>query len=186
MRELSGFLHDQPSPLPELTFQYADYALWQREWLQGEELERQLSYWKQQLQGAPETVALFTDHPRTPVQTFNGAYQVRVLPAALCRQLKELTRQEDSTLFMTLLAAFKILIARYSGQDDIVLGTPIANRNRAEIEQIIGFFVNTLVLRTDLSGNPRSARSCSACVMFPWEPIHTRTCHLSRLWKRCK
>ncbi|CAG0937556.1 partial fengycin family lipopeptide synthetase D, partial [Thermoflexales bacterium] len=140
--------------LPELPIQYADYAAWQREWLQGDVLDEQLGYWKQQLALAPALLELPTDRPRSAVPTYRGATYSFVLPAPLTLALKELSRQESVTLFMTLLAGFQTLLSRYTGQRDIVVGTPIANRNRLEIEGLIGFFVNTLVLRTDLSGNP--------------------------------
>ncbi len=140
--------------LPELSIQYADYTLWQREWLQGEELERQLGYWRKQLEEAPPVLELPTDRPRPAVQTYRGESQSLTLSPELSEGLKKLSRQEGATLFMTLLAVFQVLLYRYTGQEDVVVGTPIANRNRAEIEGLIGFFVNTLVLRTDLSGNP--------------------------------
>ncbi len=149
-----AYLEGQPSPLPELTIQYPDYAVWQREYLSGPALDQQLQYWKQQLQGAPPVLELPTDRPRPPIQTFNGAHKSQILPKALLDKLKTLSREEGSTLFMVLLAAFDVLLARYSGQDDIVVGSPIAGRNRAETEKLIGFFVNTLVLRNELSGNP--------------------------------
>ncbi len=158
VRELTtlyeAYTKGEESPLPELKIQYADYANWQREWLQGEVLEQQLGYWKKQLAGAPPVLELPTDYPRPAVQTFNGAHRSLRLTAELSRGLKELTQREGVTLFMTLLAAFQTLLSRYSGQDDIVVSTGIANRNRAETEPLIGFFVNTLVLRTDLSGEP--------------------------------
>ncbi|HEV8494807.1 MAG TPA: condensation domain-containing protein, partial [Candidatus Angelobacter sp.] len=150
----SAFLHNQPSPLPELSMQYADFATWQRNWLQGENLGRQASYWKQQLTGAPALLELPTDHPRPAVQTFNGhALSFNISPQ-LSQSLKDLSRQHNATPFMTLYAAFAVLLSRYSRQDDIVIGSPIAGRNRTEIEGLIGFFVNTLALRTDLSANP--------------------------------
>ena len=145
---------DSPSPLPELPIQYADFAIWQRQWLQGEELARQLSYWKQQLDDAPPVLELPTDRPRPPVQSYRGTCQSVMLPKPLTKALQALSRREGVTLFMTLLAAFKTLLYRYTGQEDIVVGSPTANRTRAEIEGLIGFFVNTLVLRTNLSGNP--------------------------------
>ena len=140
--------------LPELPVQYADFAYWQHEWLQGEILEQQLSYWKQQLAGIPTLLALPTDRLRLPVQSFRGASQSVVLPKRLTEELKTLSRQEGATLFMTLLAAFQTLLSRLTGQEDIVVGSPIAGRNRPEVEGLIGLFINTLVLRTDLSGNP--------------------------------
>ena len=142
------------SPLPELTIQYADYAIWQRQWLQGERLERQVNYWKQQLSAAPVVLELPTDRPRPAVQSYRGATLYASVPQPLADQLKQLARQQEATLFMVLLAAFNIVLSRYSGQTDVCVGTPMANRNRLEIEGLIGFFVNTLVLRSDLSGNP--------------------------------
>ncbi len=162
IRELTtlyeAYVKGEPSPLPELGIQYADYAHWQREWLQGEVLEQQLNYWKQQMAGAPAVLELPTDYPRPAVQTFRGAHQSLSLSAELTTGLKALTQREGVTLFMTLLAAFQTLLWRYSGQEDIVVSTGIANRNRAETEPLIGFFVNTLVLRTDLSGEPPFTR----------------------------
>ncbi|MCA1659552.1 MAG: condensation domain-containing protein, partial [Verrucomicrobiaceae bacterium] len=143
-----------PSPLPELSIQYADFAVWQRQWLQGEVLEKQLSYWKQQLEGSPAVLELPTDRPRLAVQKHDGANHQVAIPKALARSLKEISRREGATLFMTLLAAFQTLLMRYSGQDDINVGMPIANRNRGETEALIGFFANTLVMRGNLSGNP--------------------------------
>ena len=145
---------DRSSQLPELPIQYADFALWQRQWLQQEVLETQLDYWKQQLQGASTLLQLPTDYPRSADQTFRGARQTLTIPQPLSQALYELSRREGVTLFMTLLAAFKVLLHHYSQQEDILVGSPIANRDRAEVEGLIGFFVNTLVLRTDLSGNP--------------------------------
>ncbi|WP_071191495.1 non-ribosomal peptide synthetase [Trichormus sp. NMC-1] len=142
------------SPLPQLPIQYADLTLWQREWLAGEVLESQLNYWKRQLSGTLPVLELPTDYPRPPVQTYRGASHSFILSSELTASLKSLCQKEGVTLFMTLLAAFKILLSRYSGQEDVIVGTPIAGRNRREIEDLIGFFVNTLALRTDLSGNP--------------------------------
>jgi amino acid adenylation domain-containing protein/non-ribosomal peptide synthase protein (TIGR01720 family) len=149
----SAFCMGKPSPLPELPIQYADFAVWQREWLQGGVLEAQLAYWKQQLADLP-VLQLPTDRPRPVVQTFQGACLSMTLPERLTAALKALSQREGGTLFMTFLAAFQTLLLRYTGKDDIVVGAPIANRNRAEIEGLIGFFVNSLVLRTDLSGDP--------------------------------
>jgi aspartate racemase len=148
-----AFSRGDPDPLPELPIQYADYATWQRQWLQGEALKTQLSYWRNQLDGVP-ALQLPTDRPRPALQSFRGAKQSLVLPVDLSEGLKNLSRREGVTLFMTLLAAFQTLLHRYTGQDDIVVGSPIAGRIRPEIEGLIGFFVNTLVQRTDLSGNP--------------------------------
>jgi amino acid adenylation domain-containing protein len=150
----AAFSNGEPSPLSELPVQYADFAAWQREWLRGEVLETQLSYWRRQLAGSAAALALPTDRPRPPALSFRGARLRFELPAELNDELKRLSRGEGATLFMVLLAAFQTLLYRYTGQDDITVGTPIANRQRGEIEPLIGFFVNTLALRTDLSGDP--------------------------------
>src|SRR5713226_2349554 len=156
-RELSvlydAFLNAQPSPLSDLPIQYGDFAVWQREWLQGEVLERQLSYWKKQLENL-STLQLPTDRPRLSVQSFRGERQSIELSRELAQGLKALSCKEGATLFMTLLAAFQILLHRYTGQNDIIVGSRVAGRNRAEIEGLIGFFVNTVILRTNVSGNP--------------------------------
>jgi amino acid adenylation domain-containing protein len=148
------FANAKPASLAPLAIQYGDFAEWQREWLQGEELNRQLSYWRAQLGGTTGILDLPTDYPRSNVQTSRGAYKFLRLSKDLSKALLELSREEGATLFMTLLAAFQILLWRYSGQDDVVVGSPIAGRNRAEIEGLIGFFINTLALRTNLSGDP--------------------------------
>ncbi|MBD1938350.1 non-ribosomal peptide synthetase [Microcoleus sp. FACHB-68] len=140
--------------LPSLPIQYADFAVWQRQWLQGEVLETQLSYWKQQLSGSLPVLNLPTDFPLPAVQTFQGKRQTWEFSKGLTEAVCELSRQEKTTLFMTLLAAFKVLLYRYTGQEDILIGSPVANRNQSEIKPLIGFFVNTLVLRTDLAGDP--------------------------------
>lgn len=150
----NAFGNNQPSPLPGLPIQYADFSFWQRQWLQGETLENQLAYWRKQLAQVPPRLELPTDHPRPAAQTFSGAVVTLDLSRELSVALKKLSQQQKCTPFMTLLAAFKILLQRYTGQDDIVVGTPIANRTRAEVETLIGCFVNTLVLRTNLGGDP--------------------------------
>jgi len=147
-----AFCHGKPSPLPELPIQYADFAVWQQQWSQ-ENLENQLSYWKQQLSGDLPILQLPSDRPRPPVQTFAGSTRSVQFSASLSESLKNLSKQQGVTLFMTLLAAFKTLLHRYTGQEDILVGTAIANRDCTEIEQLIGFFVNTLVLRNNLTGN---------------------------------
>ncbi|MGI9290684.1 MAG: non-ribosomal peptide synthase/polyketide synthase [Gammaproteobacteria bacterium] len=144
----------KPASLPALPIQYPDYAVWQRDWLSGDELTRQLAYWEQQLDDAPALLQLPTDHPRQSVQTFKGAHINRTFDKQLGAKLKTLATQQDCTLFMTLLAAFNVLLQRYASSDDIVVGSPIAGRTRTEIEGLIGFFVNTLAMRTDLEGNP--------------------------------
>ncbi|OLE00767.1 MAG: hypothetical protein AUI36_44290 [Cyanobacteria bacterium 13_1_40CM_2_61_4] len=149
---------EQPINLPELQIQYADFARWQREWLQGEMLDQHLSYWTQQLGGAPAVLDLPVARPRPATQTMRGSHFAIDLSSKLTGALVELSRREGVTLFMTLLAAFQTLLYRYSGQEDLVIGTPIAGRNRAELEGLIGFFVNSLPLRTNLSGNPSFRR----------------------------
>ncbi|BAT56842.1 amino acid adenylation domain-containing protein (plasmid) [Nostoc sp. NIES-3756] len=150
----TAFCQDKSYLLPKRPIQYADFAIWQRKWLQGEVLQTQLDYWKQQLSGNLPILELPTDQPRPAIQSNNGATQPFQLSKSLSEKLKDLSKQEGVTLFMTLLAAFKVLLYRYTQQEDIIVGTPIANRNRAEIEWLIGFFVNTLVLRTNLGNNP--------------------------------
>jgi amino acid adenylation domain-containing protein/non-ribosomal peptide synthase protein (TIGR01720 family) len=140
--------------LPELPIQYADFAVWQRQWLEPEVLTEQLSYWKQQLQGAPTLLELPTDRPRPAIQTNRGKHQQFILPLELGEAIANLSKRLGLTPFMTFFAAFVTLLYRYTGEKDIVVGTPIAGRNRPEIEGIIGLFVNTLVLRTDFSGDP--------------------------------
>lgn len=149
-----AFVAGKTPSLPELPIQYADFAVWQREWLSGEVLDRQLAYWKEQLTDNPPVLELPTDRPRPAVPTGEGSFIINRISQELTEALKELSRREGVSLYMTLLAAFKALLARYAGQDQVVVGTPIANRNWMDIENLIGFFVNTLVLRTDLSGNP--------------------------------
>ena len=147
-----AFSSGRPSPLPELPIQYSDFVLWQREQIQGEFLEAQLSYWKQQL-GAGR-LELPTDRERPLVQSYRGLHHPVHLSESLTCALRMLAQREGVTLFNVLLTVFKILLYRYSGQEDIVVGSSFANRNRRELEGLIGFFVNTLPLRTDLSGNP--------------------------------
>ncbi|MBW4677268.1 MAG: amino acid adenylation domain-containing protein [Desmonostoc geniculatum HA4340-LM1] len=148
-----AFSTGKVSPLSELPIQYRDFVNWQRKWLDGQRIQPLLNYWKQKLQGELPVLNLPTDRARSPVQTFNGAQAKLVLSQSLTKQLKNLSRHSGVTLFMTLLTAFKTLLYRYSGQTDILVGSPIANRNKAEINSLIGFFVNVLVLRTDLSGD---------------------------------
>lgn len=158
IRELTAlyeaFLTGKPSPLASLPIQYADFAVWQRQWLQGETLERQLAYWKREIGENPPVLQLLSDRPRPRVQTFRGARHTFSLTRNLATALKALSHKADTTLFMTLLAAFKALLYRYTGQTDILVGSPIANRHRTEVEGLIGFFVNNLVLRSDVGDNP--------------------------------
>ncbi|MGF6547484.1 amino acid adenylation domain-containing protein [Paraburkholderia youngii] len=158
VRELSqlyrAFEGGQDDPLPPPAIQYPDYAAWQRQWLSGERLQRQAQYWREALSGAPSMLALPTDRPRPARQSFAGATVPVEIDAELTRELRRLGRQHGTTLFMTVLAGWAAVLSRLSGQDDIVIGVPSANRGRREIEELIGFFVNTLALRVDLSGGP--------------------------------
>ncbi len=150
----NAFLKGEPSPLPELTVHYPDFAEWQQEWLQGEVLESQLAYWRKQLDGAPSLLELPTDFRRPAVQTFQGASQSILICKELSDSLQELSRREGSTLFMALLAAFQICLSRYSGQEDVVVGAPHFGRNMVETERLVGYFVNMLPLRISLRGDP--------------------------------
>jgi hypothetical protein len=171
VREISAlyaaFSQGLPDPLPPLAIQYADYTVWQRQWLQGEALQRQLAYWEQHLTGAPALLALPTDHPRPARQSHAGAGVAFALPAELAVNLRALGQRHGATLFMTLLAGWAALLSRLSGQHDIVVGTPVANRQRAELEPLTGFFVNTLALRLRLEDDPdvagllTQARECA-------------------------
>jgi amino acid adenylation domain-containing protein len=158
MRELAllyrAYSQGRPSPLPELPVQYVDFASWQRTWLSGEVLSRQLTYWQEHLRAMPTILDLPTDHALTSAQSFQGATRWLHISPALTRALRELSRRESVTLFMTLLSTLSILLARSTGLTDIVVGTDVANRTRSEVESLIGFFVNQLVIRVDLSGNP--------------------------------
>ncbi|HVS00840.1 MAG TPA: amino acid adenylation domain-containing protein, partial [Thermoanaerobaculia bacterium] len=142
--------------LPELPVQYPDYAVWQRRWLAGEELERQLAFWRRHLAGAPEALDLPTDHPRPAIQLYGGAAEPLAWSADLVADVRAAAHREGATLFMAVLAGFAALLSRYSGQEDLVVGTPVANRRQAEVEGLIGFFVNTLPLRVGLEGGPSS------------------------------
>ena len=149
-----AFAAGRPSPLGLLPIQYADYAVWQRQWLEEEALEAQLRYWKKRLGGLPTELSVPTELPRPEVKAYRGACERLVLSGETALAAGALARAEGATLFMTLLAAFKALLLRYTEQEDIFVGTIIAGRNRIELESLIGYFVNLLVLRTDLSGNP--------------------------------
>jgi Condensation domain len=158
VRELAtlyeAFTHGQPSPLAELPIQYADYALWQRERLTGAALATQLAYWQRQLAGAPALLTLNGARPRPARQSFRGATEAQRLPPVLAAALKDFSRREGVTLFMLLLAVFKVLLGQRAAQAEIVVGSPLANRNRIELEGLIGLFTNPLVLRTSLAGDP--------------------------------
>jgi len=151
-REVAALYGEAGTQLPEIDIQYRDYAVWQREWLRGDELERQLSYWRTSMDGAPEATEFPMDHARPSTPTHRGAVQRFAIDGELSASLRRVARKEGATLFMVLLAAFETLLFRYSGQKDLVVGTPVAGRTRAEVEGLIGFFVNTLALRTQLTG----------------------------------
>jgi hypothetical protein len=149
-----GFTRGGESPLEELKIQYADYANWQRSWMEGEGLKEQMKYWARQLGGSLPELVLPVDRVKTETETSRAAQHTFLMKAQTISQLRDLSRKEGATMFMMLLAAFKVLLHHYSGQHDIIVGTPVANRNRAEIEGLIGFFVNILAIRTEVSGNP--------------------------------
>jgi amino acid adenylation domain-containing protein len=149
-----AFRAGRPDPLPPLPLQYADVAVWQRDWMAGETLEAELAWWTGRLAGAPPALDLPADRPRPARQSHEGAVVSRALPPALVRALHEVARREGATLYMVLLAALDVLLARYTGAEDVVVGTPIANRTDPDVEGLIGLFANTLVVRADLSGNP--------------------------------
>lgn len=149
-----AFAGGHESPLDELSAQYADYACWQRDWLQGEVLEKQIGYWKKQLGGELPVLELPSDRPRPAVQTFRGERQWLVLPESLTKSLQTLSQREGVTLFITLLSVFKVLLSRYTGDEDVIVGSPIANRPQVETEGLLGYFLNNLALRSDLSGDP--------------------------------
>jgi len=152
-----AYAKGKEDPLPPLELHYADYAIWQRQWISGDLLKKQETYWKTVLTGAPEILTLPTDHPRPSEQSYAGETVPLVMDGTLTKALKDLGRRHGATPFMTLLAGWAALLSRLSGQEDLVVGTPTANRGRAEIEGLIGFFVNTLALRLDLSGDPTAA-----------------------------
>ncbi len=157
----TAFTQGQPDPLPALAIQYADYAAWQRQWLHGDVLRAQLDFWRSHLGGAPALLELPTDHPRRPMQSHAGDRVKFCLSPELTAALRKMSQRHGITLFMSLLAGWSILLSRLSGQSDVVVGTPVANRGRAEIEPLLGFFVNTLALRVDVAGNPTVAELLS-------------------------
>lgn len=154
MQLYSAFVQGKPSPLEPLAVQYADFAAWQRKWFKGKTMDDQIAYWKEQLMGIPPVIEFPLDKPRPAYQTYNGDFLTFSISKERTAELNNLSRKQDVTLFMTLLSAYFVLLHRYAGQDDICVGSPIANRNRKETEAMIGFFVNTLVLRGRLYGNP--------------------------------
>jgi hypothetical protein len=182
VRELSALypalLADDPSPLPELPIQYADYAAWQRQWLRDEVLDEQLAYWKKQLAGVLPVLQLPTDHRRPRVLCFQGTRQSVRMPAGLGEQIRALARQEQVTPFLAYLCAFYGLLYRYTQQEDILVGCPVTLRQRPELQGLIGFFVNTVVLRGDLSGGPsfrtllsRMKEVARGCLCAPGCPL---------------
>jgi hypothetical protein len=158
VRELSilyhEFLNARPSPLPDLDVQYGDYAYWQRRSLTGPMLDSQLRYWRQRLAGAGPLLALPTDRLRPSAQTYRGSNAVTIVPGDVVQRLKALSRREGVTMYMTLLAAFQALLLRYTGQTDVLVGSPVSGRSWREVRGLIGLFLNTIVIRVDLSGNP--------------------------------
>lgn len=166
--------------LPALSIRYRDHALWQREWLQGDVLQRELSYWTKQLHGV-ESLTLPTDRPRPSEQSYQGAWEREVLPKDLSERLRVFSREEGVSLFILLLTAFHTLLYRYSGQDDICVGSPIANRTRSETEHLIGFFVNTLVMRTDFRGEPRFRELLGRVRKMVWEALAHQELPFERL-----
>ncbi|MFK3651162.1 amino acid adenylation domain-containing protein [Lysobacter enzymogenes] len=153
----SAFCQGRPDPLPPLSIQYADYAAWQRDWLQGEALEREIGFWRERLSGAPALLSLPADRPRPAAQSYAGERLDLQIPADTTAALRALSQRHGTTLFMTLLAAWASLLSRLSGQDEVVIGTSVANRRRAELEPLIGLFLNTVALRLDLAGDPSVA-----------------------------
>ena len=187
--ELSAFYDlysgGQSSPPPKLPVQYADFAVWQREILQDDILDYQISYWKKQLKNYLAVVEIPIDRPRPAQQSFRGARQSIVFPENLTAAIKQLSRRESVTLFTTLLAAFKTLLYRYSGQEEVVIGSPIAGRNRTEIENLIGLFANTLVLRTDLSENPSFRDLLKRVRELVSAPMPIKTFHSKNSSRNC-
>ena len=169
----------------ELPIQYADYAVWQREWLRGEVLEREMEYWKRELEGIGGVLELVTDRPRPAVQSYKGATEVFRVARGIEEAIKAISREEGATLFMTMLAGFQILLNRYSGQEEICIGTPIANRKRAEIEKLIGFFVNMLVIRGKVREEEGFRGKIREVKEAAWEHTRIRMCNLRWWWSRC-
>ncbi|MCG8534438.1 MAG: condensation domain-containing protein, partial [Pseudomonadales bacterium] len=161
VREISALYASQrmgmKAPLPELSIQYGDFSAWQKDWLQGDELERQLSYWRTRLGNAPDQLMLPFDRPRPPLQTLNGATLDVNLTAEVASGLRKLARQFDTTLYVILMAAYNVVLSKWAKQADVCVGMPVAGRTRPEVENLIGFFVNTLVIRSQLGGNPTLA-----------------------------
>ena len=175
-------LDGKTSQLQPLEIQYADYAVWQRNWLQGEVLEQQVAYWRKRLDGAPPVLVIPPDRPRPEKPTFRGSMH-RSLQLSLLDAVRALSRQQGSTSFMTLLAGFQTLILHYTRQPDIVLGTDLANRTTMQTEALIGFFVNLLALRTDFRAILLSSSCWRECVRWLWVRTHTRMCPSTSWWR---
>ena len=186
LRELSALYRalreGEADGLPEMGVQYADYAVWQREWMQGEVLQRQGEYWKKTLAGVPELLEVPGDHTRPAEVDYAGSFVPVVLDEELSGKLKGLGRRQGATLFMTLLSGWAALLGRLSGQSDVAIGTPVANRGRGEIENLIGFFVNTLVMRVDLSGMPTVAELVKQVRRQALEGQQNQDIRSSRWW----
>ena len=165
--------------------QYADFAVWQREWLERGVLEQQLAYWRIQLQGMTGALELSTDYPRPAIKGWRGSQVGFWIEEKTTEALRKLSQQSDATLYMTLLAGLQALLWRYTGQDDITVGTPIANRNREEIEGLIGFFVNMLVLRTEVKGRESFVEHLRRVREVALEPMSIRMFRLKNWWKSC-
>ena len=178
------FSNGKPSPFERLPVQYSDYAVWQRKWLQGEVLESQLSYWKHLLDSSPPMLNLPTDRPRPARQILCASMPV-ALSESLTEAINELSRREGVTQYMTLLAAFNVLLYRYSNQEDILVGSPIAHRHHPEVESLIGYFVNTFVLRIDLSGKPTFRSYSTAFAMYVLAPTRTKNSRSKSLSANC-
>ena len=172
---------DSDVELPALPFQYSDYAIWQREQLQGGRLQDLLDYWTGQLTAAPERLELPTDRPRPQTQSYRGVWRAVPIDAAAAAPIRELARSERATVFMALLAGFKAVISRYTGATDMVIGTPVSGRFDERTSSLLGFFSNTLALRTNLSGDPSFSQRWSASVRPRSERSRTRSCRLSAL-----
>ena len=173
------------SPLAPLPIQYADYGVWQRRWLQGAVLQQQLQYWREHLQGASGLLELPTDRVRPAIRDHRGERIEVVLDESLSAGLRQLARQHDATLFMVLYAGFATMLWGLSGQQDIVIGVPVANRQRREVEGLIGFFVNTLALRLQVCPQERVGDCWSGCAGSPWVAMPIRRSPSSRWWRRC-
>ena len=178
-----SYREGKEDPLPPLAIQYADYALWQRQWLQGERFQQQSRYWQQTLKGAPQLLNVPTDRARPATQSYIGSHIEVVLEKTLTRGLKELSRRHGTTLFMTVLAGWAALLSRLSGQEEVVIGTPVANRVRTEVENLIGFFVNTLAIRVDVSGNPSTVQLLERVRQQVWRRRGIKTSLLSKWWR---